>query len=577
MKDDRTMQTRTGKQTFRLGFLAGLLAGIAATGVMLLLNLFAGGVSLPEVFGSGLTALMPPPLFAYLHNLIGADAKLYLFYGIVVGQCLVFALSGGLYYLAMRRRLLARQGAQEAKGETIVGAGMLSGYQGLLLGLILWLFAGLLLLPVTGGGVFGANLATGLTSTMLSLAVVGVVFGCLCVFIGNWLVLRRERVGAGKEQLRAHEDGGEDRKEGEAGQLLSRRRLIRGSIVLGGVGLIGLGFWRFLAENASTGAVPVARLLQHYKSKVIPPPTPKYGEIHPAPYLSPEVTSNDQYYVVSKNLFADPTVDGGTWRLKVDGYVDHPFTLTYQDLLAMPMQQQYESMECVSNTVGGPYMSNALWEGVRLVDVLAQAGVKAGSYKVVFTAADDYSDSIHIEKALEPTTLVAVKMNGVMLPDGHGFPARMLVPGIYGMKHCKWLTHIEVVNHDYAGYWQQRGWSDAAPVRLTSRIDTPLVGANVPVNAVTYIAGVAFSGNLGIAEVDVSVDGAQTWQIATLKRPLSQLTWVLWELPWQPTSKGLTTLVVRAVDLEGNVQDPNYEASLPNGPSGYHSFDVTVV
>jgi hypothetical protein len=219
-------------------------------------------------------------------------------------------------------------------------------------------------------------------------------------------------------------------------------------------------------------------------------------------------------------------------------------------------------------------MSNALWEGVRMADLLERAGVKPGVTKIVLHAYDDYTDSIHLSKALEPTTLVAVRMNNATLPDGHGYPARVLVPGIYGMKHVKWLTQIEVVNYDFQGYWQQRGWSDAAPVRLNARIDTPLDGAHVPAQRATYVAGVAFSGNLGISEVDVSLDGGKTWQAATLKRPLSQLTWVLWEIAWVPRP-GDYTIVARAIDMQGNVQSPLEEPTLPNGASGYHTISVS--
>src|SRR5262249_49084951 len=159
------------------------------------------------------------------------------------------------------------------------------------------------------------------------------------------------------------------------------------------------------------------------------------------------------------------------------------------------------------------------------------------------------------------------------LPDAHGFPARVLVPGIYGMKHIKWLTQIEVVNTDVQGYWQQRGWSDPAPVRLNARIDTPIPGSTIPARG-TYVGGVAFSGNKGISEVDVSLDGGHTWQRATLKRPLSPITWVLWELPWHPKT-GDYVVTARAIDLEGNVQDPHEEPTLPDGASGYHSISVT--
>jgi DMSO/TMAO reductase YedYZ molybdopterin-dependent catalytic subunit len=305
--------------------------------------------------------------------------------------------------------------------------------------------------------------------------------------------------------------------------------LLKRGAALVGLGVVILVVWRLVAAGMSTAKVPVARLLQEFKSKIVPPPTPNYGEIHPTGSLSPEVTSNDQHYVVSKNLNTDPVIDSKTWILTVGGQVEQPFTLTYQELLALPRQQQYESMMCISNEVGGPYMSNVLWEGVPLMDLLQRAGLKPGPTKVVFYAEDDYSDSIHLSKALEPTTLLAVHMNGAPLPQIHGFPARLLVPGIYGLKHVKWVTRIEVVNYDYQGYWQQRGYTDTAQIRLTSRIDTPSDGTGVSANRTTYIAGVAFSGNQGISEVDVSTDAGQTWQQATLKRALSALTWVLWE------------------------------------------------
>lgn len=539
------------KNSFWTGFAAALAAGAVATGVMLFVSVTFGGVSLPDAFGSDLTALMPPPLFNYLHQTIGADAKHYLFYGVVVGQCLVFALSGAIY----TQRVNAR-------------GRRLQWYDGLLLALVLWLFAGIVLLPLSGAGLFGAGLNAGPGAGLLSLAVVGLVFGLLFVPIQLWIAGRLPVRNAGKTNQVALD-------EEESYRRISRRNLLKNGAIVAGIALAGLGAWRFITSGMGASGASAGQFLQRYRSKIVPPPTPNYGEIHPAQFLSPEVTSNDQFYLVSKNLSADPTVDGNAWRLTVDGQVENPFTFTYQDLLAQPMKQQYESLMCVSNEVGGSYMSNALWEGVPLVDLLQRAGVKTGATKVVFHAADDYGDSIHLTKALEPTTLLAVRMNGVTLPQEHGFPARMLVPGIYGMKHCKWVTRIEVVNYDYQGYWQQRGWSDPAPVRMTSRIDTPLDGSTVTANRTTYIAGVAFSGNKGISEVDVTTDGGQNWRRAILKQPLSGFTWVLWELAWQPKA-GAYTVAVRAIDLEGNVQDPNQDPPLPNGSSGYHTITVNV-
>jgi DMSO/TMAO reductase YedYZ molybdopterin-dependent catalytic subunit len=549
------------KSPFRVGFIAGLAAGIVASAVMIFINITWHGVSLPEVFGSLLTALMPAPMFEYLHHLIGESAKHILFYGILVGQCLVFALSGALYYSRIKER-----------------GDRLRWYHGLLLAFMLWLFAGVILLPLTNAGLFGENLDAGIGLGMLSLAVVGLVFGLLFVFITDAInrvptaVLPQVEVDAINRAPTKRDKLLKD----EPAEQFSRRVILRRGLIVAGIALAGVGIWRFVIGGFSTTRIPVAQLLQHYKSKIVPPPTPNYGTIQPAQFLSPEVTSNDQYYIVSKNLYADPTVDGTSWQLTVDGQVEHPFTLNYQQLISLPMKQQVESMICISNDVGGPYMSNAMWEGIPLMDLLQRAGIKPGATKVAFHAVDDYTDSIHLTKALEPTTLLAVRMNGATLPQEHGFPARMLVPGIYGMKHCKWLTRIEVVNYDFRGYWMQRGWDDLGAVRLTSRIDTPLDGSSVSVNRITYIAGVAFSGNKGISEIDVSVDSGQTWQRATLKQPLSDLTWVIWEYAWQPTVKGQAIVAVRAIDMEGNVQDPTEEPPLPKGSSGYHSILTNV-
>ncbi|MBV9688711.1 MAG: molybdopterin-dependent oxidoreductase [Ktedonobacteraceae bacterium] len=542
------------RRLFTRGLLAGLVAGVIATALMLFLNVTLHGISLPEVFGSALTQLMPPPLFDYLHQLIGADAKYYLFYGIMVGQCLVFALSGGLCALLVATM---KQGTQQ----------WLHWTTGIIVALVLWLLTGFVFMPLTGAGLFGAQLVIGLGDTMLSLAVVGLTFGLLFVSTYNWLLQR---------YLQTYALSGSNLEEN-----LSRRTILWRVLEVAGIGVLGVLAWRFISDGFGAGIAPSnnavkSRLATQFTPKIVPP-HPQYGEIHPAPLLSSEITPNDRYYIVSKNLFSDPVVDAANWSLRVEGEVMSPYTLTYQGLLALPRKQQYESMMCISNEVGGQYMSNALWKGIPLADLLARAGgVKPGASKVVLYAVDDYSDSIHLTKAVEPTTLVAVRMNGQTLPQGHGFPARLLVPGIYGMKHVKWITRIEVVNSDYQGYWQQRGWSDAAPIRMTARIDTPLIGSTLPAGRLTYIAGVAFSGDKGISEVDVSLDAGTTWQKALPKRPLSALTWVLWELVWQP-AKGSYTIVVRAIDMEGNVQDPAEAPPLPDGSSGYHTISVDVM
>lgn len=550
------------KERFIRGCSAGLLAGILATLIMLLLSLTLGSISLPEALGSAIAQSLPLPIFGYLHEIFGGDAKHYLFYIITFGQCLVFALFGGLGNLGVDQLKFGQW--RDAQGELVYNVG-------LLLAFVLWLLTGLIFLPLTGSGIFGSQLVTGVQNTMFSLAVVGLAYGLLYVFVHNWLFWRTLAQAKQAETLDPNI---------VATKQAERRSFLRNGLIALGIGTLGVAAWRFIAGASGGGAADPqlqSNLIQQYQAKISPPPIPTYGDIQPLPDLSAEVTSNKDFYGVSKDFLSDPTVNGETWKLTVDGEVTQPFTLTYKDLTALPTQKQYETLMCISNEVGGNYMSNALWEGIPLADLLKKAGsIKPGATKVVLHAADNYSDSIHLTKALEATTLVAVRMNGETLPSSHGYPARLLVPGIYGMKHVKWINRIEVVNTDYQGYWQQNGWSDPAPVKMTSRIDTPIQGGKVSVGKPNFIAGVAFSGNKGISQVEVSTDAGKTWQKTTLKRPLSALTWVLWQLPWQPAA-GNNQLVVRATDLEGNVQTPEIAQPLPDGSSGYHTITVAAV
>jgi DMSO/TMAO reductase YedYZ molybdopterin-dependent catalytic subunit len=300
-------------------------------------------------------------------------------------------------------------------------------------------------------------------------------------------------------------------------------------------------------------------------------PPPNDAAFPEVPGLSPEITDNDDFYNVDINI-VKPSIDQSTWSLKVHGTVDEPFTLSYATL-----QKDFEVVEmahtltCISNEVGGDLISTAVWRGVRLKDVLDRAGLKNGVVDIVFRAAEGYSDSIPLAKALEATTLVVFGMNGVALPKKHGFPARIIVPGIYGMKNVKWLMEIEAVDRDYKGYWMVRGWSDVAKVKTESRIDTPNGTARLPVK----VAGVAWAGDRQISRVEVSDDGGATWRPTLLKRALSPLTWRLWVSDIEP-GKGRRKLIVRAIDGTGTTQTPLRTAPHPDGASGYHAIELEI-
>jgi DMSO/TMAO reductase YedYZ molybdopterin-dependent catalytic subunit len=291
---------------------------------------------------------------------------------------------------------------------------------------------------------------------------------------------------------------------------------------------------------------------------------------------SPQLTPIENFYVVSKNLGGDPNLDGGSWRLKIGGLAGNPVTLTLQDLRALPATTEFVTLECISNNVGGALMSTGTFTGVSLKHLLEQVSPTAQASWAAFKAADGYTESLPLSAInSDPTILVAYGLDGQQLPGAHGYPARILIPGRYGMKGPKWLTEIELVDHERGGYWEQQGWDHNAVVKTTSRFDVPRDGEIVKMSGVD-ISGVAYAGKRGIGKVEVSTDGGASWTEALRTAPLSELTWVLWNLNWTPPKEGSYHLVVRATDGTGAVQESNSASSYPGGAMGYHEIRVDV-
>nr|MBI3613793.1 molybdopterin-dependent oxidoreductase [Nitrospirota bacterium] len=288
---------------------------------------------------------------------------------------------------------------------------------------------------------------------------------------------------------------------------------------------------------------------------------------------TPAITPNDDFYVTSYR--SPPTIRINEWELAIKGLVESPVTLRYPELLARPLRSEIVTLECVGNSVAGDAVGTAFWEGVPLKSLLEEAGVSAQARRVVFRAADGYSDSLPTERVMAGDVLVAVTMNRVPLPQAHGFPARIIVPGVYGMKQVQWLTEIEAVDQDYKGYYQHKGWSEAALVKTMSRIDVPGHGETLR-SGEHVVKGLAFAGSRGILSVELSADGGDRWMPAQLEPELSPYAWRFWTCRWQPQKPGQYALKVRAKDGTGNPQASTEQDPFPDGAAGLHEITVTV-
>ncbi|HEX8217861.1 MAG TPA: molybdopterin-dependent oxidoreductase [Chloroflexia bacterium] len=288
--------------------------------------------------------------------------------------------------------------------------------------------------------------------------------------------------------------------------------------------------------------------------------------------LVPATTPTESFYITTKN-FIDPTVDGNSWKLTFGGMVDNPYTITLKDLKAMPSFERTETLACISNPVGGDLIGNAVWKGVDFAALLKKAKPQKGVVDVICRAEDGYGDSFPISVALNNECMLVYEMNGQPLTNKHGFPARLLVPNIYGMKNVKWINAVELVNFDFKGYWEGQGWDDVAEYNTLTRIDYPNKG-RIDAKPL-YIGGVAFAGNRGVQKVEVTTDGGKSWNEAQILVVPSKFSWVLWTYAWNP-QPGSYTLQARATDGKGNVQTSKKADTYPDGATGYHTRVVRV-
>ncbi|PVW04631.1 oxidoreductase [Microbacterium sp. Gd 4-13] len=509
---------------------AGIVSAAAFLAAAELIALLVAPQASPLLaVGSFVIDIVPQPLKEFAISTFGANDKIALLVGLGLAVVIASAIAGILEYV--RPPLGA---------VLLVVAGVLSGAA---------------ILTRAGAGVLSA--LPPLVGT-----IVGVV---LILMLGRRLRAWRDRAAAAPTES--------DPEEGAETAGASRRGFLGMTAIAAAASVVvGVGSRVISATTSSIAAVRDAIQLPAVRSTVTVPA----GAEADVEGLSPLFTPNAEFYRVDTALTV-PSIDPSTWRLVIDGMVDQRIELSFDDLVGMGLDEYGITLTCVSNEVGGGLVGNAIWQGVPIRDILAMAGPQAGADMVLSRSVDGYTASTPLDTLTDDNrdAIFAVAMNGEPLPLEHGFPVRMVVPGLYGyVSATKWVTELKVTTFaaDEA-YWTPRGYAAEAPIKMSSRIDTPRSGT--PVNAGTVpIAGMAWAQTTGIQSVEVSIDDGD-WQQANLSTPVNADTWVQWWMEWQAEA-GTHYVTVRATDKNGQVQIEDRAPIAPDGSSGWQRTLVTV-
>ncbi|WP_396640979.1 molybdopterin-dependent oxidoreductase [Microbacterium sp.] len=343
-----------------------------------------------------------------------------------------------------------------------------------------------------------------------------------------------------------------------------------GAAVIGGFAAVG----STVVRSGSRAATVVRDAIRLPAPATTAAPVPPGAELN-IEGLAPVITPNDQFYRIDTALIV-PQVDPAEWSLRIHGMVEEEITIGWGELLALPLEESVTTLTCVSNDVGGDLIGNALWLGYPIRLLLERARPTAGADMVLSRSIDGFTASSPIEALTDDrNAILAVGMNGDPLPAEHGFPVRMVVPGLYGyVSATKWVVEMEVTTFaDATAYWTDRGWSELGPIKLQSRIDVPRSGSVLAAGD-TVIAGVAWQQHVGISGVEVQIDGGD-WQDATLATAISDDTWVQWSLPWAATS-GEHTIRCRATNVDGETQTSDVQPVVPDGATGWDELSISV-
>src|SRR5256884_3520341 len=505
------------------GLLAGVVAAVAMTAMMLLLACF--GVATPLVIiGDRLSVFIPPgPFLSVMGKVGGYNHLKELGVGsTIAGQLLVGAIGGAIFGLLMRRN--------PARNTTICTISIFVILPIIVFAVALW--------PVLGTSYVGVPIEAARLVTLVGFA--------LCVFVF-------ERILVGGFQFLARPKIATENREFTPA--IGRRAFM--------LSAIGVAF-------AGSGVALARRLYRvatfsydgtQYKGRIVQPITP-----------------NELFYCVTKNV-VDPKVNADLWHLELNGLVQNSATWRIQDLLGLPAHEQQTTLMCISNGLDAGLISNAIWKGIPLRDLLERAVPLPNAARVRFHSVDNYTDTIPLEKAMEPTTLLAYNMNGVRLPHRHGYPVRVIVPGYFGEKHVKWLTRIELTDGKVKGFYETQGWGPDFITPTRSRIDAPDHESRFSISELQQpieVKGMAYGGDRGITRVELSFDDGKSWRDAEIYYAGGDLAWSLWKAEWTPDAAADHVFVVRATDGEGDVQEWEEDRRFFSGVTGFHKIVVHV-
>jgi DMSO/TMAO reductase YedYZ molybdopterin-dependent catalytic subunit len=567
------------------GTAAALVFGLG----MLVLRSSVGVRSIPERLMEWLLLFVPPGLFEAMLLRFGFDAKRY---GLDAAVLLVLGGLGWLGYRALSRGLTLPSLAA--------------------LGVGVWLLIMLFVMPLTSAGLFASALVEGASAAVLGYLAISLSYAAVLILGALWMRLDELPDSLGELQEAYHEV-----------PLGDRRTLL---VMLGGAAVAYVATYAsglfsptdsrapsillvdpqepvpsggldapnphpqvvtspvaqqqttaptatpFVSTTPTLPAPAAARELQRDKDGAVLPSGRTPGQ------LASALTSNSDFYIVTKNAGGDPMLRPDAWRLLVDGEVERTFQLDYATLRRLPSVQVTKTLECISNFVGKPELapfgaeliSTARWKGVAVRDILGlTGGPKSGASWLAVISADEYTSAIPIDVAMDPATLLVYEMNGDVLPYEHGYPARLLVPGRYGMKNAKWVIGLRPMTREFLDWYGQRNWSKEALVRTMTRIDAPAPSDHLNPGPNT-LSGVSYAGTRGVKRVELSSDGGQTWRDAQfVEPPAGTDSWVRWRGTFQLQAGAPVTLVARATDGTGAVQDEAFSLPEPNGGTGW--------